>query len=110
MSKFQNLEAFHNPTENYHLLPFKFRKFRFDYILTNLVGEYLITSKDNLKKIINKKLTPNSEIYNELKSKHFIFDSNSKSAIDLLTLKYRTKKNYLSEFTGLHIFVVTLIL
>src|SRR5205823_4448614 len=42
------------------------------------------------------------------KSKHFLIDGDSNVALDLLPLKLRTKLHRLSEFTGLHIFVVTL--
>src|SRR3546814_13294558 len=47
-------------------------------------------------------------IYSELKAKHFLVDGDSNVAIDLLALKVRTKLQRLSDFTGLHIFVVSL--
>jgi len=93
----------------YQLLPFNFALLDSDrYLITNMVGEYLILSKDQLQKLINKKLDPDEILYNELLSKHFIYSKNSDVSIDLLSLKYRTKKFYLSDFTSLHIFVVSL--
>src|SRR5262249_18061293 len=47
-------------------------------------------------------------VYRALKSRHFFFDSGSRAALDLLALKYRTRADRASWFTGLHIFVVTL--
>src|SRR4030088_1002107 len=46
--------------------------------------------------------------YDDLKSKHFIIDGASSVATDLLALKVRTKLRRLADFTGLHIFVVSL--
>lgn len=54
------------------------------------------------------RLSYQDELYNELKSKHFLIDSDSDVALDLLALKVRTKLSPLANFTGLHIFVVTL--
>lgn len=49
-----------------------------------------------------------SALYLDLKSKHFIIDEDSNIALDLLALKLRTKMVPITNFTGLHIFVVTL--
>jgi His-Xaa-Ser system radical SAM maturase HxsB len=43
-----------------------------------------------------------------LKARHFLFDEQSRVALDLLALKYRTRADALAAFTGLHMFVVTL--
>lgn len=93
---------------NYHLLPFRFIKFGEEYFLSNEVGEYLILSRDDLESVVLKKITPGCELYDNLKSKHFIYDSSSSVALDLLSLKVRTRQLKHSEFTRLHMFVVTL--
>ncbi|PCI54507.1 MAG: His-Xaa-Ser system radical SAM maturase HxsB [Alphaproteobacteria bacterium] len=91
------------------MLPFAFHKISPDkYIATNIVGEYLTVSRDTLKLLVNGTLLPSHPIYNDAKSKHFIMDRDSDTALDLLALKYRTKQHPISEFTGLHIFVVSL--
>jgi uncharacterized protein len=107
-SKFKSLSSYCNEA-SYKLLPFKFISLDSDrYILTNLVGEYLVVSKDNLSLFIHKKINSQSGVYNDLKAKHFLYDSKSDVAINLLALKYRTKKTRLANFTSLHIFVVSL--
>lgn len=107
---FKNLDYFYaslNP--DYQLLPFRFIKLDNQrYVLTNLVGEFVVINRDDLESLVRKKVSHQNPLYNTLKSKHFIMDNDSSSAIDLLALKYRTKAHYIAQFTGLHIFVVTL--
>ena len=54
MSKFQTYEAYLNPNKDYSLLPFKFENLGDEkVVLTNLVGEYEIISKET-KKLLPK--------------------------------------------------------
>lgn len=110
MKKFETLEKYSESLgSGYNLLPFRFITLDDSrYVLTNEVGEYLVIPKEELRPIINKQLSPNSQQYNELKSKHFIWDSDSNIALELLALKVRSKYSSVSRFTGLHMFVVTL--
>lgn len=73
-----------------------------------MVGENTILERKDLRRLVDGDVAPTESIYNELKSKHIIMDDDSNVAIDLLALKYRTKKHRISQFTALHIFVVTL--
>ena len=108
--KFQSMECFDKGIENsYQLLPSRFVSLSENrYLLTNEVGEYLIVSKEQLHGYVKKTLSKSSEFYFDLKSKHFLFDDDSNVAIQLLGLKYRTKAQKISQFTALHIFVVSL--
>jgi uncharacterized protein len=110
MSKFQPIAFYAKPTENsYSLLPFKFSRFtKKRILLTNMVGEYFLLADDLFQKFVSKKLGTNESSYIDLRSKHFLKDSSSEVAIDLLALKLRTKLSRLSDFTALHIFVVSL--
>jgi uncharacterized protein len=93
----------------YALLPFRFLRLDNDrYISTNFVGEYLILSNEDLTSLVRHSLKPEAAIYDELKSKHFLIDSDSNVALDLLACKYRTKHSMLSQLTSLFLFVVTL--
>lgn len=107
---FKNLEHFYSDLEpNFKLLPFRFIKLdETRYVLTNLVGEFIVVKRQELESIVKRSISHESALYNSLKSKHFIMDNDSNVAIDLLSLKYRTKAHYVAQFTGLHIFVVTL--
>ncbi|MCI5054840.1 MAG: His-Xaa-Ser system radical SAM maturase HxsB [Flavobacteriales bacterium] len=111
-SKFSSLENYYSSTSEstYSLLPCRFTPLDNyqNYLVSNDVGEHLVLNRESLHQYLNKQLTPDSAIYKELQSKHFIYDEDSKVALELLSLKYRTKASVFSSFTALHIFVVTL--
>lgn len=93
----------------YNLLPFRF--YRLDnarIFCSNLVGEYLFLDSSELDLLIDRKLPREHPKYDRLRSKHFIYESISNVTLDLLATKYRTKQAFLSDFTSLHLFVVSL--
>jgi sulfatase maturation enzyme AslB (radical SAM superfamily) len=53
-------------------------------------------------------LEPASDLFLDLKGKHFVTDTEVTPVIDLLATKYRTKREFLKSFNGLHMVVVTL--
>lgn len=110
MSRFKPLADYQSPLGNgYQLLPFRFTALDGDrYVLSNMTGEYHVASRPTVEQLTKHQLPPSSDQYRSLKSKHFLLDDDSNVAIDLLALKVRTKLERLSNFTGLHLFVVTL--
>jgi len=103
-------EAFYLPTEsNYSLLPFRFIKLDDGrYVAVNEVGEWQVLTRDELQLLVNKRLPRDIPLYYALKAAHFIEDTDSDVAVDLLTLKVRSKRERIARFTSLHMFVVTL--
>jgi uncharacterized protein len=110
VSKFQPLSAFQKPLiDGYQLLPFRFTSLDdHEYVLTNQAGEFIVLERRTLEALVRHQLPATDGLYDDLKSKHFIIDRDSSVAMDLLPLKVRTKLQRLAEFTGLHIFVVSL--
>ncbi len=109
MSKFQPLEFYQAAQPAYTLLPLRFTDLDHDhYVVTNLVGEYLKITKKTLHTFLQHRLSTEDPSYIDLRSRHFLIDGTTSLAPELLALKLRTKYARLSEFTGLHIFVVTL--
>jgi uncharacterized protein len=108
--KFRSMPAFDRASSGqYQTLPCRFVKLDDNrYVLTNEVGEHLIVIRSQLEQFVRKSIPFHSDFYHDLKSKHFLIDNDSNVAIDLLALKYRTKAQRISQFTALHIFVVTL--
>lgn len=98
------------PVPGYNLLPFTFNRIDCsNYLLVNLVGEFLKVSEETFKAFIARNLPPTSTVYWDLKAKHFLSDStDSGLSEELLASKYRTKKSFLDGFTKLHIFVTTI--
>jgi uncharacterized protein len=105
---FRDRHAF-APTPGYRLLPLRFGRLDCErYVITSDVGEYVVLAREDLVAFAERRIAPSSTLYRALKAKHFLFDNDSKVALDLLALKYRSRLEPLASFTGLHIFVVTL--
>lgn len=103
-------EAFYSAAEpGYSLLPFRFIKLdERRYVAVNEVGEWQVLSRDDLELVVRKRLPRQMPLYYALKAAHFIEDGDSEIAPDLLTLKVRSKRERIANFTSLHMFVVTL--
>jgi uncharacterized protein len=110
VSKFTSLSEYEKPlADGYRLLPFRFTRLAGDeYVLSNEAGEPLVLDRTTLHAFARHQLDPTSAAYADLKAKHFLLDADSSLPIDLLALKVRTKLQRLANFTGLHIFVVSL--
>lgn len=105
--RFEALGAF-VPQKRYELLPFRFERLGNRVLAVNEVGEHLFLSSEAFGDFVGRSLTVTSEVYADLKSKHFLYDTDPQTAIELLVTKYRTKKSFLDGFTKLHMFVVSL--
>jgi len=93
----------------YKILPFRFERFNDkETFLSNEVGEYIFLSNSEFDSFVNHTLDTKSATFKNLKAKHILTDTEVSPIIDLLAIKYRTKKNFLSDFTSLHMVVTTL--
>lgn len=110
MSKFQPIEFYTKKRpSDYQLLPFRFSELDEDrYVLTNFSGEYLVAPKSLIKPFVEHQLDSSESLYKDLRARHFLVDDKTSIATDLLAIKIRTRYERLSDFTGLHIFVVSL--
>jgi His-Xaa-Ser system radical SAM maturase HxsB len=73
-----------------------------------MVGEYLVVPRSTIAALVRHELKPADPSFPRLKTRHFIKDADSSVVTDLLALKTRTRYRNLSNFTALHIFVVSL--
>jgi His-Xaa-Ser system radical SAM maturase HxsB len=92
----------------YYLLPFRFERLGDKEIIVNEVGDFLIAESNSVKRIVNKKIMPDEELYKDLVSSFFISEKPIPALIDNYATRLRTKKSFLDGFTSLHIFVLTL--
>jgi His-Xaa-Ser system radical SAM maturase HxsB len=92
-----------------YLLPFQFSRFDIDdYLLVNESGEYIFLSKNDFHKLIQGDLTTENISYHDLKSRHFINTEHLPETLEMVSAKYRTRKRFISDFTSLHMMVITL--
>ncbi len=109
MTEFHQIASYEPQSPKYQLLPFRLTELNDEkYVLTNIAGEYLIVSKDIVPRLVNHQLSTDDRAYIELRARHFLMDSATAIAPDLLAIKLRTRYERLANFTSLHMFVVTL--
>ena len=108
MAKFHPSTFYNNENISYQLLPFNFDRLEDKVMVTNLAGEYHFCSLETFENLHEGKLKKNSSEYQLLRSKHFLIDDETSVALKLLGIKYRTRLSRISEFTSLHMFVVSL--
>jgi sulfatase maturation enzyme AslB (radical SAM superfamily) len=96
------------PPATFHLLPFRFTRLNGKELLVNEAGEFLFTPSGTVQRLADERLDTNTELYRDLKAKHFVYDDSSSPLLDVLATKVRTKFDHICGGTKLHIFVVTL--
>lgn len=92
----------------YFLLPFKFRVIGDKEVLVNEPGNFLIVPRGTARRIAERGLTEYDALYKDLIAGWFISEKPIPDLADNLAVRLRTKKAFLSDFTSLHIFVLTL--
>jgi His-Xaa-Ser system radical SAM maturase HxsB len=95
--------------KSYTLLPFRFGRFPGATVLVvNETGDFQFLPTELFDQLISYRLDHRSAEFLDLKGKHFVTDTEIEPVIELLATKYRTRKAFLTNFTALHIVVVTL--
>ncbi|HBQ17776.1 MAG: His-Xaa-Ser system radical SAM maturase HxsB [Sandaracinaceae bacterium] len=108
LAKGFHAESAYRPA-SYELLPFRFLPLDAErYVLTNLVGEYVVLGRAELHALVEHRIDVESSSYRTLISRGFVREPDSSLALELLAARYRTQREPLRTFTALHIFVVTL--
>jgi uncharacterized protein len=93
---------------SYQILPFRFDRLETSVFLSNEVGEHLYLTSEDFVKFTEHTLMPEDKAFKDLKSKQIIADNNIDNVIEMLATKFRTKKNFLTDFTALHMVVASL--
>lgn len=106
------MSLFAGPTRfepaSWEFLPFRFERIDGRVLLTNMVGEHVVLGPSEFDDLVARRLEPQSPTLRRLRGKHIVRASDEQLPLDLLAMKVRTKYRRLPEFTGLHMFVVTL--
>jgi uncharacterized protein len=92
----------------FELLPFRFHRLNgAEVLVTNAVGEHLILTPDQFRQLVDVRFD-DPDLAGRLRGKHFVRLADETLPLELLAMKTYTRHRRLREFTGLHIFVVTL--
>ncbi|GAA2480404.1 His-Xaa-Ser system radical SAM maturase HxsB [Winogradskya humida] len=99
------LETAPGPLEH---LPFRFERWTDGRVLvTNMVGEHVFLSEAEFSALADLRIA-DPALLRTLRAKHVVRQRGETLPVELLALKYRTQHHRLADFTGLHMFVVTL--
>ncbi|WP_298261690.1 His-Xaa-Ser system radical SAM maturase HxsB [Bradyrhizobium sp.] len=109
MARFANVEAFGSPSGELTLLPFNFeRTGNAQFLVSNMVGDFIRLTEDEINNVIDLKLKPGDGLYERAYAAHLITGTQQKAQQQLLALRLRSRMSFLREMTPLHMFVVTL--
>jgi uncharacterized protein len=101
-------EATTLPRQGWQLLPLRFHRLDADsMVLTNLVGEHVFVTPDELGSVVEGTCADQG-LLARLRAAHLIQVPGESLPAEMLAIKLRTRMRRLPDSTGLHIFVVTL--
>jgi diguanylate cyclase (GGDEF)-like protein len=109
MARFLAADAFHAPDKAVTLLPFRFQ--RTDpgrYLVSNMVGDFLRLTEDELNRLVDLRIVPGDGLYEKAYSGHLISREGQRAQLQLLAMRLRSRMAFLRAPTALHLFVVTL--
>lgn len=108
MARFTDAADYQLAEAEWEYLPFRFERLNGKVLVTNLVGEHLVLSGSEFASLAARELAPDSNTFRRLRGTHIIRAPGEELPVELLALKTRTRYRGLAEFTGLHMFVVSL--
>lgn len=108
MARFQPVEAFHPAPGTLALLPFRFERIEKHYLVSNMAGDFIRLSSDELARLVELRLRPGDGLYEKAYAGHLISGADQKAKLQILAFRLRSRLAFLRETTPLHIFVVTL--
>jgi uncharacterized protein len=108
MTRFQPAESFHSAEGKLQLLPLRFERAGKQYLVSNMVGDFIRLSRDEMNRLVDLNVHPGDGLYEKAYAAHIITKADQKSQRQLLAMRLRSRMAYLRQPTPLHIFVVTL--
>jgi uncharacterized protein len=84
--RFGSLSSYRaSETAGYKLLPVRFTPLDANrYVLSNIAGEFRVVTRDVLEALVTRKIEIGTDLYDDLKSGHFLYDGDSDVALELL--------------------------
>ena len=90
------------------LLPLRFERTGKHYLVSNMVGDFVRLTGDELNRVVDLRVNPGDGLYEKVYAAHLITRAGQSAQKQLLALRMRSRMAYLRNPTPLHIFVVTL--
>jgi uncharacterized protein len=108
MARFQTVDAFELPEQRLEHLSFRFERRTENYLISNMVGDFVALSHDEFDRLANLRIAPGDGLYEKAYAAHLITRQGQKAQHQILALRLRSRMAFLRRLTPLHLFVVTL--
>lgn len=108
MARFLTADAFEMPEMGSALLPFRFERRSGDYLISNMVGDFVTLTHDEFNRLTDLQLSVGDDLYEKAYAAHLITRKGQHAQHQLLALRLRSRMAFLRQVTPLHLFVVTL--
>jgi sulfatase maturation enzyme AslB (radical SAM superfamily) len=108
MARFATADTFELPEKSVELLPFRFERRAKDYLVANMVGDFVPLTFDEFSRFSELRVKPGDTLYEKLYAAHLITRQGQEAQQQLLALRLRSRMSFLRHVTPLHLFVVTL--
>jgi uncharacterized protein len=108
MARFMTADAFNALDKPIEYLPFRFERRTHDYLVSNMVGDFVTLTHEEFHKLSDLRMTPDDELYKKAYRAHLVTRTGQQAQHQLLALRLRSRMAFLRDVTPLHIFVVTL--
>ena len=92
----------------YTILPFNFSRLDDEYLLVNSAGVHHFLHPKAFTDFVRHALPEDSDDYMDLQSKLFAASGSLDLSVRQLAARYRTRMEFLKDFTALHMMVITL--
>ena len=109
MARFASAEQFYDLDRSVQLLPFRFQRTAANrYLVSNIVGDFIRLSGEELHRISELRVTPGDGLYEKAYTAQLITREGQTAQLQVLAMRLRSRMSFLREPTPLHIFVVSL--
>ena len=78
MARFQPAEAFRSPDDTLELLPLRFTRAGRNYLVSNMVGDFVRLSGDEMNRLVDLRVKPGDGLYEKAYTAHLITGAKSK--------------------------------
>src|SRR3981189_3080475 len=97
MARFLAPEAFSAATEELSLLPFNLeRSGTSQYLVSNLVGDFIRLSEDELNRLVDLQIQPGDGLYEKAYAAHLITGTNQIAQRQLLAARLRSRMSFVT--------------
>lgn len=108
MARFLAADAFRAPDKAVTLLPFHFERTDAGYLVSNIAGDFLRLTSDELNRLVDLQVAPGDGLYEKAYKSHLISREGQRAQLQILAMRLRSRMAFLRAPTALHMFVVTL--